>query len=191
MSATGGMYMLKIEIDGHIHGLAGAPKPWVARIDGPDPKYGLAREFMTQFNDWEKAHRARSGNIYGRVAHFMLRRGHIYEVSRLRGKPSRRHITREFAWVGDCDPEPISSEQALDRIAGVTGVSMHVADEGDPLSRVLGLGYPVPMPWVVRDGRRLYRLVEHQVYALADRLLGVTNGEVVKLDQEEAWKWLR
>ena len=184
------LYMLDIELDGHFRGLHNAPRPWVARIDGPDPKFGLAREFVVPFNDWEGARRAKSGNIYGRVAHFPLRRGHLYEISRLRGTPSKRHVSREFAWLGD-DLEQLDAEDALDRIAGEPGVSMKTDDEGEPLSRVRGLGYPAQMPWVVRDDRRLFRLVERHVYVHAGRLLGIQDGEIVELSQEEAWLWLR
>jgi hypothetical protein len=189
----GALFMLEIEIDGHFHGTPRVPKPWVARIDGPDPKYGLAREFISPFNDWENARRAHSGNIYGRVANFPLRRGHIYEVSRLEGRPSKRHIIREFAWLGDDELEILDPEDVLDRVAdtGTPGVSLETDDGGDPVGQVHGLGYPLPMPWIVRDNRRLFRLGEHQVYTHADRLLGVRDDEIVELDQEEAWSWLR
>lgn len=191
MTATGSLYLLDIELDGHIHGLANAPKPWVARIGGPDPKFGLARDFIAPFNDWENARRAKSGNVYGRIAHFPLRRGHLYEISRLRGRPSKRHISREFAWIDAGGLEAVEPEDVLDRLAGAAGVSLETADAGDPVGKVSGLGYPSPMPWIVRDDKRLIRLAERQVYAHADRLLGVRDCEIVELSQDEAWSWLR
>src|SRR5690606_30340672 len=138
----GAIYMLKIEIDGHFHGSSNVPRPWVARIDGPDPKYGLAREFVQPMNDWESAHRSCRGNVYGVVAHFPMRRGHLYEVSRLRGRSSKRHVAREFGWLGDGKLEPLDPEDALDRIADAPGVSWQTDDEGPAAAEVRGLGYP-------------------------------------------------
>lgn len=84
----GRMKLLRIEVDGHFHGSPVVPRPWVAKITGTDPRFGLRREFVQTLNDWEHARRACSGNLYGVVANFPVREGHVHEVSRLRGSPS-------------------------------------------------------------------------------------------------------
>lgn len=90
--------MLRIEVDGQFHG--GPPlKPWVARLLGPDAKFGLAREFVQPMRDWAKAHRAWSGNLYGVIATYPLRSDNMYEVCRPAGTASKRHLTREFHWL--------------------------------------------------------------------------------------------
>src|SRR5690606_23971831 len=108
-----GMFsVLKVEIDGHFHG--GEPiKPWVAEIKGTDPKWGLARRFLDPKNDWSSASVSWSGNIYGRVAHFFLRDGGLYEVQRCTGKPSKRRVVREFIAVRAGKRVRIEPEEAL------------------------------------------------------------------------------
>lgn len=189
----GSLYMLRVEIDGHFHGSPKVPRPWVARLSGPDPKYGLAREFVQQMNNWESARRAGSGNLYGVVAHFPMRRGHLYQVSRLRGRPSKRYVAQEFGWLGDEGPlEQLEPEEVLDRVAGSDGqrVSMETSLDGS-VGEVRGLGIPDSLPWIVRDEKRLYRLCETKVYAVEGRLVGVRDGGIVDLSQEEAWSWLK
>lgn len=35
--------MLRIKLDSHYHGSSDVPRPWVARVDGPDPIYEVSR----------------------------------------------------------------------------------------------------------------------------------------------------
>jgi hypothetical protein len=111
---VGQLVILRIEIDGSFRGSPNVPKPWVARITGTDPKFGLAREFVAPMNDWSNAHVAHSGNLYHRVSQFNLREGNLYEVSKSIGKPSKRRVVREFFTVTDgafvpVDPDNVSS----------------------------------------------------------------------------------
>jgi len=193
--------ILKIEIDGHFHG--GEPvKPWVAEITGPHPKYGLARRFLDPMNDWSQAKRAMSGNIYGRVAHFALREGRLYEVSRCRGNPSKRHVVREFVEVRDGKREKLSPEEALARIDGDgsdSGVALKlkVPDETSGRSwvaRVSGLGTPDKLGFVVIDGERLYRLRVGALFEVVDcgrqRFARADVDGLVWMSEGEALQWL-
>jgi hypothetical protein len=126
--------ILKIEIDGHFHG--GEPvKPWVAEITGPDPKFGLACQFIKAMNDCSEARQAWSGNIYGRVSHYPLRDGGLYEVQRCRGKSSKRHVVREFNRVTDGKRVTLTPEEALSILdGGQPAVIYRMADDRDGTS---------------------------------------------------------
>lgn len=188
--------ILKIEIDGHFHG--GEPvKPWVAEITGTDPKWGLARRFLDPMNDWRNAHKAWSGKVYGRVSHFPLREGHLYEVSCCRGKPSKRYVVREFVQVVDGKRKVVDPIDAL-TIADGGGPAcvLRIPEDKDGaswVSRITGLGTPERIGFVVVDGRRVYRL-RPGVYEVVEggdaRLMGATVDSVSRLDQQEAWAWL-
>lgn len=104
--------ILKIEEDGHLNG-GPPPRPWCAEITGLDPKFGLARTFVKALRDYADAHRAWSGNVYGVVAHFPLHEGKLYEVSRLRGRPSKRHVSREFVFVENGAMVDRTADEAL------------------------------------------------------------------------------
>jgi hypothetical protein len=191
----GRIKMLRIEVDGHFHGSAEVPKPWVARIDGTDPKYGLRRDFVQKLNDWADARRACSGNLYGVVASFPLREGNLYEVSRLRGSSSKRHVAREFVATADgrlCQLSPID---ALARVEQHTDpVTIQRLPEGDVRVHELGgVGAGRVMGWVVIDGMRHYRLRYGQLYETVvgdERSLVVGGPKLAKLDQRGALEWL-
>lgn len=155
------IHFLRIELDGHFHG-GPAPKPWVAKINGIDTKYGLAREFIKPMNDWRDAHKACSGNVYGVMANFALRDGNLYEVSRLRGRSSKRHVAREFIEIREGKPVQLEPLEALARAEGhVDSVRIFELPDVDPaprVSEVLGLGTPRPMGFVVEGSMRRYRL---------------------------------
>lgn len=163
--------MLHIEIDGHMHG--GPPhKPWVARIVGTSPRYGLDRQFVEAMRDYRHHRRAWSGNVYGVVATFPLRSG-LHEVCRARGRSSRRHVAREF-WVVDDGKmrrlEPIDALALVE--AHAEEVVIHeVPDHTDPtrwIARVTGLGTPERAGWVVVGSQRLYRLRRAGLYEIVD-----------------------
>lgn len=186
------LHVLKIEIDGHFHG--GPPvKPWVARIDGASARYGLARTFIDPMNDWRDARRAWSGNVYGRVATWHLPEGHIYEVQRCRGAPARRHIVRELFWCASNEMHELEPEEALDRVEelGDGAVSVLLRDDARPrVGRVVGVGTPPPVGFLLRGTERLYRLGQGLVYEerVGDRrrLLRVVGGGVEELDEAMA-----
>lgn len=188
--------ILKIEIDGHFHG--GEPvKPWVAEITGPDPKYGLARNFLKSMNDWSAAKKAWSGNIYGRVAHFALREGGLYEVQRCRGNSSKRHVVREFVRVIEGKRELIEPEIALSIIDGGAPAALYrTADAPENrISRVRGLGTPERLAWVVVNFERVHRLEIGGVYEIAEqdrkRFAGIHSDHAWSwLSEQEAWSWL-
>ncbi len=188
--------ILKIEIDGHFHG--GEPvRPWVAEIEGVDARYGLARRFLQPMNDWRNAHKAWSGNVYGRISHFMLREGHLYEVSRCRGNSSRRHVVREFMRAAAGKRQVVPPLEALAIVdGGAPAALLTMPDERDGASwvaRVTGLGTPERLGWVVIDGRRSYRLTDG-VYEVVEggarRLVGSRELRLTPLSAQEALAWL-
>ncbi len=188
--------VLKIEIDGHFHGSADVPKPWVAAIHGPCPKYGLRREFLRPMNDWSEARRAGSGNIYGRTVRYMLREGPLYEVSRLRGNSSKRHVAREFVVVEGGKRRKLEPEDALARVVG-PGAELRILDDREGTSwvaRIRGLGTPERLGFAVVGTQRLY-LVPDGIYEVMSRgdvhFVGVQAGRVIRLNHEEALQWLR
>jgi hypothetical protein len=193
----GRFYVLKIEIDGHFHGSSDVPKPWVAQILGTCPKYGLNREFVNPMNDWSQAHQAWSGNLYGRVARFLLRDGNLYEVSRLRGRSSKRHVSREFWRIEGRKPVRVEPEEALARADGLGDCTLLRIPEDRSgaswVSKIRGLGDPDKMGFVVINGERLYRLPDglYEVVRSGDRsLVGVKDHHREQLSEQEALKWL-
>jgi hypothetical protein len=200
------LYLLRIEIDGHFHGSPDVPKPWVARIDGTCEKYGLKREFVQRMNDWRDARRAWSGNTYGVTATFPLRGGHVYEVSRTRGKPSKRYVAREFMRIDTAGKRhSITPDEALATATGCDGTSATLlrmrepdADERVWVAEVTRLGMPSILGWVVVDGERRYLLRHGGLYEVrgeakprCERLVRVdADGEIVNLTEREALQWL-
>jgi hypothetical protein len=187
--------ILKIQIDGHFRG--GEPVyPWVAEIVGPDPKYGLERNFIRAMTDWSKAHRSMRGNIYGRVSHFALREGGLYEVQQCRGKSSKQHVVREFVHVKDGEPVVITHEEALSLLDGGTPGTLYrmAVTDHSWVARITGLGTPARLGWTTDDKRRLYRLAHGGVFEIMEegrrRTVGNHDGELVRLNDLEAWEWL-
>lgn len=106
--------ILKIEEDGHFHG--GEPdKSWCAEITGLDPKYGLGSSFVGALRDYKDTHVSMRGRIYGIVSHYPLHEGRVYEVSRYRGKSSKRYVSREFLTVKGGEIVDLTSEEAMAR----------------------------------------------------------------------------
>lgn len=184
MSSSGTLKILRIEVDGHFHGSADVPKPWVARIDGVDSKYGLARTFVDRLNDYRTAHRAHSGNTYGVVAAFPLHEGGLYEVSRLRGSSSKRHVSREFLIVDGGKTLAIDPVDALAIADPHAGPAIgHTAPDGTRISRVDQLGTPVACGFVLVSDNRLYRLRVggiHEVDTGSDRHLVIADNRGVE-----------
>lgn len=194
--------LYEIECDGHLHG-GTAPKPWVARIDGPDEKYGLRRDFVKALNDFRDAGASMSGRVYGVVARFPMRAGHLYEVSRLRGRSSKRHVAREFYWLGeDLKLEELTPVEALARMGDhdddVAPVVHRLPEAEGPASwvaEVTGLGMPTRLGWVVDGARRIYVLRDDRIYEECDngcrRLVLVRAGRIAQVTEQEALEWLR
>lgn len=194
--------MYRIEVDGHFHGSPDVPRPWVARIDGTDPKYGLRRTFVDRLNDWKDARVACSGNLYGVVATFPLRDGGLYEVSRLRGKPSKRHVAREFWRLDDgkmTEIEPLDALAAAERHDDeVTVLRVAENPENRPwVAEIAGLGMPTKLGFVVVEGRRIYRLRHGRLYEVREVVAGeerrrflLSGDDLRELAQREALSWL-
>lgn len=194
---TGELKILRIEVDGHFHGSSDVPKPWVAQIDGVDAKYGLARTFVQQLRDYRGARRAWSGNLHGVVAAFPLHEGKLYEVSRLRGKTSKRHVAREF-WRVEAgklvELGPMEALAAADPQPGA--VLEHAVPDGTRITRVDGLGTPAVCGFVLggrdRGGQadRLYRLRVGAIHEVetgdARHLVIVGDRGVERVSQAEA-----
>lgn len=197
------LHFIRIEIDGHFHG--GEPvKPWCARILGPSLKYGLEREFIRPKNDWADASASMRGRVYGVVSTFMVREGHLYEVQRTRGKPSKRRVVREFLWIEGGKERVVSADEALAIADGDTrdGVTLFLREDRSApasLSRVVGLGTPTPKAYVVEGDLRRYRLHDGDLYEVRGvdmqgrslgPFLGVRDGDTIQLTEQEAIEWL-
>jgi hypothetical protein len=193
-----GMFnILSIEIDGHFHGSSDVPRPWVAAILGTDPKFGLRREFVRPMTDWANARRAWSGNIYGREARFLLRDGCLYEVCRLRGNSSKRHLAREFVAIEKRRRIALEPAEALARIDGLGECATFRIPEDKAgtswVAHIVGLGTPERLGFVVVDDERFYRLRDglYEVVESGERrLVGVRNMAVQRLSEREALSWL-
>lgn len=199
---VGPLYVLRIEIDGHFHGSRDVPRPWVARIGGPDARYGLAREFLQPMNDWKRARRACSGNLYGVVSTFALREGELYECSRLRGSSSRRHVAREFYRVEEGKRRTLGVEEALGWIEreDKRPAALYRLDDDDSrprLAEVVGLGTPAPMAFVILDGTRQWLTREGALYevstAVGARRLALCErpGRLRDVSEADAIAWLQ
>lgn len=191
------LHMLRIEIDSHFRGSAAVPRPWVARLDGPCPRFGMARTFLDALNDWSGADRTCSGRRRGVVACFSLRGGAVYEVSRLRGRSSKRHVAREFCRIEDdgswTDLELDEALAAADPYPG--GAVPHWLPDGSRVSVVHGLGTPTPLGFLLDGDRRRFRLRRdalHEVLAPdgCQRLLRVIGDSVEPISSQEALEWL-
>lgn len=187
------MHILSIEIDGHFHGSSEVPKPWVAEIQGVCPKYGLQREFVRPMNDWAQASAAWSGNVYGRVARFPLRDGRVYEVSRLRGRSSKRYVAREFLAVTGSRHEKIEPIEALATAdGGGAATTFQIPDDRDGTSwvaHVTGLGTPERLGFVIAGSDRIYRLRDgiHEVCeADSRRLIRVEGASISNVSERVA-----
>lgn len=193
----GKLHILRIEVDGHFRGSPDVPKPWVAQIEGTCSRYGLQRKFIQPMNDWKNAKKAWSGNIYGVVATFALRSGHLFEVSRLRGNSSRRHLSREFLLIDDDGARTtLTPDEALTYVDGGGEAVIHAVSESEQswVAVVCGLGTPEKLGFVLAGGARRYRLREGNVYEAVEdghrRLVGVRRGKVVPVTENEALSWL-
>ena len=79
-------------------------RPWVARITGTDPRFGLAREFLQGQKDYSQANSVGSRGV---CLYFPLKDG-IYEVNeRITWKKARRYFIR----VEDAQTIEISREE--------------------------------------------------------------------------------
>jgi hypothetical protein len=72
-------------------------QPWVARITGLSPKFGMAREFVPVMRDHGQAHQAKSGRLSGVIATFALQVGWVCEVAEFdrQGRLQRRFVRVE------------------------------------------------------------------------------------------------
>lgn len=201
---AGSLIMYRIEIDGHFHGSGNVPHPWVARIDGSDPKYGLRREFIRPLRDYAEAHVAWSGNLYGCVATYPLRDGHLYEVSRLRGRSSKRHVAREFFRLVAGKREPMEPDDALAIAEGITGpavtLTLRESDDRPCVSEVSGLGTPRRLGFVLVEGERRFRLRNGRIYEVCETMdatpdrrwfVRCCDEQIRRVTEEEALQWLR
>lgn len=193
----GAIKILRIEVDGHFHGSSNVPKPWVARIDGVDARFGLARTFIDPLRDYRDASRANSGNMYGVVAAFPLRTGDLYEVSRLRGRPSKRHTAREFTRVVDGKFEVVEDLDVLAAAEKYDGTATeHRCADGTAIGVIAGLGMPHPLGFILRDGRRIFRLRHDHLHEIVEadgrqRIILVDgSGNAATVTQDAAIRWL-
>jgi hypothetical protein len=151
----------------------------------------LARIFIDSLRDYAAAKRSWAGRLNGLVACYPLRDGLVYEVSRLRGRSSKRYLAREFIAVSDGDMHQLDPGEALalgERLAECPGHDAKILEHripdapGTSVALVRGLGHPVPLGWVVVDGRRLYRM---RVGELHEITVDEGDRRIVLVDQQE------
>lgn len=164
---------LTIELDSHHRG--GDPlKPWVARILGPDLRFGLAREFVKPLRDWSEAKMSWRGRISGATATYMLRSGSVFEICRPTGKSSKRRLVRTFARASDGELVDMTIDDLLGYVGGHSGptVSLSLLDQREAPSFVgLSDGGPqIPQAFVLDDGCRRYALREGLTYEVRGTL---------------------
>lgn len=193
------LHMLRIEVDAYFNGASEVPQPWVARLDGTDSRFGLAREFVQRLNDWSRACRSIRGRTRGVVATFPLRSGHMYEVSRTRGRSTKR-VVREFLRVGDGRHEMVEPLDALAAIEGhrddVTLLRLLPPDgqsAGTVVHEVSGIGAGSACGWVLIGDRRHYRLRHGRLYEVHERgarRLVMGGPSIETVSEREALLWL-
>jgi hypothetical protein len=86
----------------------GGSKPWVARITGTDPKYGLAREFVNGIADYSRSNKPGTRGVYFT---FYLGDG-IYEVNG--GTSWGSAGDRRFIRVLDEESDPVKMQEVLE-----------------------------------------------------------------------------
>jgi hypothetical protein len=108
---TGRLVILRIKVEdcGHNRRL----RPWVAELVGACPRRTFRRSFVRPFYDWSEARRTMSGRVFGVVATFALRDGRLYEVSRHRGRASRRRVVREYCRTDGGQLVEVDREEVL------------------------------------------------------------------------------
>ena len=88
----------------------GRPRPWVARITGTDPRYGLQREFLRGQKDYADANSVGSRGVY---VYYPLPPG-VYEVQEL---ISWSKVRRYFVRSAGGRYEVIDRETVLQKLA--------------------------------------------------------------------------
>jgi hypothetical protein len=92
----------------------GSNKPWIARINGPDPKYRLARAFEAGVRDYGAANSVGSRGI---STTWVLGDG-VYEISIPK---SSKTIDRYFAEVKDGQMQRLTAEEVIKMVTQATG----------------------------------------------------------------------
>jgi hypothetical protein len=92
----------------------GSNKPWIARINGPDPKYRLARAFEAGVRDYGAANSVGSRGI---STTWVLGDG-VYEISIPK---SSKTIDRYFAEVIDGRMQRLTAEEVIKMVTQATG----------------------------------------------------------------------
>lgn len=191
--------MLRIEIDSHLHGSSDVPRPWVARLDGPCPKYGMRRTFLDALNDWSGAKRTCAGRRRGVVACFAMRGGAVYEVSRLRGRSSKRRVVREHCRIDDNGGwHDLDLGEALSLADPCPGATPYAAPDGTQVSVIHGLGTPTRLGFLLDESRprqRWFRLRPDSLHEVTDpdgqrRILTTAGGTAEPITTTEALQWL-
>lgn len=89
------LHLLEHRVD-HLRGER-PPREWVARIDGLDARFGLARTFVEPMRDWSASKRRRPW--HGLRLVWFLEQPALYEVALCEGKGKRRAWLRSFRWL--------------------------------------------------------------------------------------------
>lgn len=88
----------------------GSSRPWVARITGPDPRYGLAREFVRGATDYSRANSVRSRGVR---TFYALPDG-LYEIN---SPETWKRTERYFALIRQGEMERVDAATALQAAA--------------------------------------------------------------------------
>lgn len=104
--------MVSVEIE-----KIGGSKPWIARITGTDPKFGLARQFVDGVADYSRANRPKTRGVY---FFFTLDDG-VYEVKG--GASWGSANDRKFIRVSGDSWEKIDMPAVMQHVAAIGGAA--------------------------------------------------------------------
>lgn len=90
-------------------------RPWVARIEGRDPRHGFARTFLEGLTDYRDANGAGSRGVF---LTFVLYAGHLYEVNELQSWTRTRRYFCEVVNGAIVERSPADVTKKLDQNTG-------------------------------------------------------------------------
>lgn len=86
----------------------GTEKPWVARVVGPDDRFGLQREFLRPKKDYARANSVGSRGV---ISYFHLYEGHLYEVN---SPQTWKGVRRYFCYVHNRELVELPAREVYD-----------------------------------------------------------------------------
>lgn len=97
-----------------VHRADAGPGPWVARITGPDARFGFKREFLNPLRDYSTARVTSRRQTKGVVLEWLLPPEGVYEIRLFEGK--RGVERRRFYRVEDGELVEVAREEVIEWI---------------------------------------------------------------------------